>query len=892
MENFTIKSRGKKGNSVTLRVFLFVALVLPMLGISFSAEPARGAAAHPILIQTAAQTPDAPVSVIVQKGTTSREPEGLVAKMGGTVTKDLSIINAFVADMTARSAVELASSAGVRYVSPNATMEESSEERSTTWATDLVANSTSQISSGFTSGSIRSGSYVWFNSILRTGGIGALETATLNFDEASVLVNIGGQEFTYPIPAATIKFSPSHTLATTQYDLATGRWITNLPSRLNGTDVFLSGVAIRVPYDVPSYATSVTFTGRFTTDAAGVTVDRWQWSASTYSNFSTNMNQLGVKPCKDATASQYLNSNNAGTPESYKGYLIPGARSTGGTNYTGDYSPAAAVAPARVFQDADNMVDSGMGPNGTYGHGANAVQTFAGFTAEQSPSQRISRVDLTFKAYVLLPLLVTENPRITVKVDGVTVRSTTLQGSVFNDKIGLANAGVVYIDVTGNRTWNWTDLDESLQVTIDHPGFLAGHQIYYDAVGMRITTVAGADTTSGYAPTNEPNTLVDATKLQSIFPRVIKATDVWSGSAGRPIQGQGVTVAVIDSGMIKTDDLKDRTLAAVNFDDTQHNSLDSFGHGTFVAGIIAGDGTSSNGQYMGVAPKTNIINARVSGDAGMSTEADVVEALGWILANKSRYNIRVVNMSLNSSMMQSYHTSPLCAAAEVLWFNGIVVVVSAGNNGTANLYPPANDPFVITVGATDDRGTVTVSDDTMASFSAYGVTEVGTVKPELVAPGRNIISLLPENDETAIGRGHGSNRVNTNYFRMSGTSMSAPMVSGVAALLLQDEPNLNPDQVKRRLMLTAAGSGRWTGYTQQRAGAGIVDAAAALSSTSMASANTNLEASQLLWTGNEPINWQSVNWNSVNWNSVNWNSVNWNSVNWNSVNWNSTYWEP
>jgi serine protease AprX len=474
----------------------------------------------------------------------------------------------------------------------------------------------------------------------------------------------------------------------------------------------------------------------------------------------------------------------------------------------------------------------------------------------------------------------------------VTVANLLVQESNFNNKIGLLNAGMLYVDITGTRNWTWADLDSSLQVTLDHPNFLLGHPIYYDALGLRVTTVPGTDDSGGSGPTSQTNALVDATKIQSVFPRVVRASDVWSGVTGAPKQGQGITVAVLDSGSVKTDDVKDRMIASANFDDDEHDSLDSYGHGTFVAGIIAGDGKSSNGQYMGIAPRTNILSARVSGDEGMATEADVVEALGWILANKTRYGVRVVNMSLNSSVMQSYHTSPLCAAAEVLWFNGIVVVVSAGNNGTANLYPPANDPFVITVGATDDRGTVTLSDDTMASFSAYGTSETGSVKPEVVAPGRNIVSLLPQNDETTIGIFHNPNRVNEHYFRMSGTSMSAPMVSGVVALLLQDEPNLNPDQVKHRLMSTAAGTGRWSGYDPQRAGAGIIDAAAALSSTSMDAANTGMRASQLLWTGHEPITWGSVNWNSVNWNSVNWNSVNWNSVNWNSVNWNSTYWEP
>src|ERR1043166_457832 len=130
---------------------------------------------------------------------------------------------------------------------------------------------------------------------------------------------------------------------------------------------------------------------------------------------------------------------------------------------------------------------------------------------------------------------------------------------------------------------------------------------------------------------------------------------------------------------------------------------------------------------------------------------------------------------------------------------------------------------------------------------------------------------------------------------MSGTSVSAPMVSGAVAILLQDEPSLSPDQVKYRLIETA--NKNWAGYDPSSAGAGYLDIYSAVYSTTTGSANTGIAASQLLSTGSDQIawnslNWNSVNWNSVNWKSVNWNSVNWNSVNWNSVNWNSDYWEP
>jgi subtilisin family serine protease len=379
----------------------------------------------------------------------------------------------------------------------------------------------------------------------------------------------------------------------------------------------------------------------------------------------------------------------------------------------------------------------------------------------------------------------------------------------------------------------------------------------------------------------------------SPFTSVVGADRLWS-----TLTGQGVTVAVVDSGVttlhpdfrVSLTNTNSRVIVNEKFGNNL-TTEDMYGHGTHVAGIIGGNGTSSGGKYTGVAPGVNLINVKTSDAYGMTYESDVVAGLQWIYNNRATYNIKVVNISMNSTVAQSYHTSPLDAAVEILWFNGIVVVVSSGNNGTANgastLYPPANDPFVITVGAAEDQGTTSPGDDTVAVFSAFGTTENGFAKPDLVAPGRNIIAPLGGLFNLIFDT-HPLHRVNDYYFRMSGTSMSAPVVSGAVALLLQDEPNLTPDQVKYRLMATA--NKTWTNYNASQSGAGQLDIYSAVYGTSTQSANTGIVVSNMLTTGSNPVTWGSVGWNSVGWNSVGWNSVGWNSVGWNSVGWNSVGW--
>lgn len=402
-----------------------------------------------------------------------------------------------------------------------------------------------------------------------------------------------------------------------------------------------------------------------------------------------------------------------------------------------------------------------------------------------------------------------------------------------------------------------------------------------------ITMDVPVESTNKTSPKNDET---DTICTENYFLDTLRVHPLWEMG----LQGQGITVAVIDSGIDREKDLQvnpnkakpdSRVIKQLSFNSNPGHLNDASGHGTHVAGIIGGSGYRSGGLFAGIAPQVNLISLRISDDSGMAYESDAIEAMQWVLDNKDKYNIRAVNISINSTIESSYHTSPLDAAAEILWFNGVVVVVSAGNKGSNSGYntakaAPANDPFIITVGASDERGSPELSDDKISSFSTHSITIDGHSKPEIIAPGTDIISILGPDDWISD---HPDRVVmNGEYFRLSGTSMSAPMVTGAVALLLQDEPDLTPDQIKYRLINTAGVIGGRYPY---------LDIYAAVTGSSTESANTGQIASQLLWTGDDPVAWDSVAWNSVAWNSVAWNSVAWNSVAWNSVSWSSVAWK-
>lgn len=315
------------------------------------------------------------------------------------------------------------------------------------------------------------------------------------------------------------------------------------------------------------------------------------------------------------------------------------------------------------------------------------------------------------------------------------------------------------------------------------------------------------------------------------------------------LDGRGIGVAVLDTGVAPHKDLVSPDNRIVGWKDLVNGRLspyDDSGHGTHVAGIIAGNGAgaaAAGEELRGMAPGASIIGVKILDAQMRGYTSTVIRALDYCRANRSRYNIRVVNLSLGQVVQESYRTDPLCRAVESLWKSGIVVVVSAGNLGRqvaqdpesgtryGSITCPGNDPAVITVGATRSNHTPEPTDDEMASYSSRGPTRFdGVLKPDVVAPGNQVLSLWSGGALTAERPECVVTYAGTRYFRMSGTSMAAPVVAGAVALLLQADGTLSPDTVKVRLMHSAVK--RWNAnvpaYSPNSRGAGLLNIPAAL----------------------------------------------------------------
>ena len=414
--------------------------------------------------------------------------------------------------------------------------------------------------------------------------------------------------------------------------------------------------------------------------------------------------------------------------------------------------------------------------------------------------------------------------------------------------------------------------------------------------------------------------------IRSVYPKAIRADAAWK----RGITGRGVTVAVLDTGIAPNlpdlsgrlvpvrDDLTGQTTPCKNLSG-ELDCNDRYGHGTFIAGLVAGNGTSSGGTWKGVAPEARILSVKAAGADGSADVSNILAAIQWVVSFKERYNIRVLNLSLGTDSTQDWRVDPFNYAVERAWAAGMTVVVAASNNGPApkTITKPADDPWVITVGATDDRGTAGIDDDQLPDFSGRGPTAHGVAKPDVVAPGAHVISL----------RAPGSTidtqfpwYVDGSYRRGSGTSMATGVVSGAVALMLQANPDYTPDRVKHALIATA----RDAASTDPMAvGSGVVDVNAAAFSAPAGTANLGLARSNgqgslalsrgsvqvqlddplgtvlgpvlgatltaqlLLWNpgGYTGIEWVPASWYLSTWEVNRWNRVSWYGNDWPAMKW-------
>jgi serine protease AprX len=400
--------------------------------------------------------------------------------------------------------------------------------------------------------------------------------------------------------------------------------------------------------------------------------------------------------------------------------------------------------------------------------------------------------------------------------------------------------------------------------------------------------------------------------LATSFDQSTGASRLWYRSTG-----EGIGVAVIDTGI--DGDLPDfqtsqgsstsRVSASAVIDPKATTAGDTYGHGTAVAGLVAGNGWARDsadslfGEYAGTAPDANLISVKVADDSGAATTLDAIYGLQFVVDHRTDYNIRVANLSFRSTSAESHTTDPLDAAVEQAWLHGITVVAAAGNLGTASgavSYAPGNDPYVITVGATDNQGTVTNWDDVEASWSSRGVTQDGFAKPDVLAPGAHIVSTLAPGSSFAAACP--TCLIGGAYFQLSGTSLAAPIVSGIVADLLAAHPGWTPAMVKGAIVNTAvrlAGGGSevratgafWAGGDQLVSDRGLTPNDLIDPDTSTIDYNAASWSAASWSTATDPLaaSWSAASWSCLSCSSAGGNDVSPTSASWSDVGWATTW---
>jgi serine protease AprX len=361
--------------------------------------------------------------------------------------------------------------------------------------------------------------------------------------------------------------------------------------------------------------------------------------------------------------------------------------------------------------------------------------------------------------------------------------------------------------------------------------------------------------------------------------------------------GAGITVAVVDTGVADVADLAGRvTHVNVNGRETG----DGYGHGTFVAGLVAGNGTASDGEHTGVAPGASVLDVRVADAQGNTNLITVLRGLQVVAKYRDEgRRVQVLNLSLSSGSPLPYQIDPLSIALEALWNRGVTVIVPSGND-PGLVSSPGNDPVLLTLGALDEGTAADGSDDTVAAFSGRGPAAQGVAKPDLVAAGAHLVSLRAPGSTVDVE--YSSARVGEAYFRGSGTSFSTAVTAGAVAILLAKRPGLSPNQVKALLTSTAYQA---PGLTDPKAaGAGGLDLDKALVAPVPADpGNTSVQvpgdpevwakflsavlsddraAAARNWARLSPEarNWAASSWSSLSFEARNWAARNWAARNW------------
>lgn len=300
---------------------------------------------------------------------------------------------------------------------------------------------------------------------------------------------------------------------------------------------------------------------------------------------------------------------------------------------------------------------------------------------------------------------------------------------------------------------------------------------------------------------------------------VIKAN--WAQQRG--YIGRGIGVAVLDSGIYPHEDFlspRNRIVAFKDFVNGYELPYDDNGHGTHVAGIIGGSGAKSNGQYKGIAPGCNLIGIKILNDKGNGSTSNVLAGIQWMIDNKERYNIKIANLSIGSPDNEG-EDDPMVKAVNAAWDAGIVTLVAAGNDGPSvrSITSPGVSRKIITVGASDDQKTVDIRGDIISNYSGRGPTRACIKKPDIVAPGSNIMSCASDMKYIPKDGQSPAAQLDEPYVKKSGTSMSTPMVAGALTLFMERNPHMTPNDIK----LCLKGCTNDLSFPQEQQGWGLID---------------------------------------------------------------------